>query len=246
VELPADPTDYKSLLSFMMHELRRIQGVLGQHASDLLIAVKGEKPDAERIRLLSPLLVEEIFVLHNWLSLADFYLDPDQFAKEPRKVVNLFGVFYRVKQGLARRAKTKSVTIEMRDTREYAIAAHPIIGIVPYLILDNALKYAPKSSHVTVKFEETGTAIAVRVNSMGPRVLPEEVPNILEPGVRGRNAEFLNVGGSGQGLALLNAICKYHEALVTITVGDRVLSLNGVDYSNFELALTFKKRPASA
>jgi light-regulated signal transduction histidine kinase (bacteriophytochrome) len=241
MDLPDDPTDYKRLLSFMMHELRRIHEVLDQNATQLSVAVKGSRADVVQIRPLAHRVVEGIYILHNWLAIADFYLDPDQFAREPRRRINLHQLFYKAKVNLSVRSKARGVTLQLVGLGEFFTEAHPIIGIVPYLLLDNALKYAPRASKVHIALSEEGPSNVIRVSSVGPLVFPDELPHIWEAGIRGRGAQQVTVSGHGQGLALLRAICVYNDATVSASSDRSSYSLNGVDYSQFAVELRFQK-----
>jgi len=239
---PSDPTNYKELLSFMMHELRRIQEVLMTNATQLSLGIKGASLDAPRIRTYVPLVLEELYVFHAWLSIADFYLDPIQFAREALREVNLHGLFYKAVVNLDRRSKEKGAKIKLRGEGQFVVMAHPILSIVPYLLLDNSIKYCPTSGEIEIVLEQSGTQITVRVTSMGPRVSADELPTLTQAGVRGKLAEQVSRAGHGQGLALLAAICRYHKATLNISSDpDTSVPLCGIPYSPFVVEMQFAK-----
>jgi two-component system phosphate regulon sensor histidine kinase PhoR len=83
-------------------------------------------------------------------------------------------------------------------------------------LVDNALKYAPKSGVVTIRAQRQGDAIAIRVSDRGPGVPPDERERIFERFVRGASASQSDGGslapirGSGIGLALVKHIAESH------------------------------------
>lgn len=240
---PADPTDYKNLLAFMMHELRRIHEVLDSNATQLSIAVRGESADVPRIRNVVPLMLEELYVMHSWLSIADFYLDPAQFARQPKQRISLFRLFDKARRQLSRRAKSRSLQIHLDGDGEHAITGGSLFGIVPYILLDNALKYAPSSGRIDISFRFAQGFQVVEVSSVGPHVEEEEVPRLFEPGERGKWASTVTREGNGQGLALLRAICLYHEGTVKATSSPHVTMFNKIPYSTFAIEVAFPAAP---
>jgi two-component system, OmpR family, phosphate regulon sensor histidine kinase PhoR len=83
-------------------------------------------------------------------------------------------------------------------------------------LVDNALKYAPKTRVVTIRTQREGDAIAIRVIDEGPGVPSDERERIFERFVRGASASQREGGsmppvrGSGIGLALVKHIAESH------------------------------------
>jgi two-component system, OmpR family, phosphate regulon sensor histidine kinase PhoR len=83
-------------------------------------------------------------------------------------------------------------------------------------LIDNALKYAPKSGIVTIRAQRQGDGITIRVIDRGPGVPPDERERIFERFVRGASASQQDGGsrppvrGSGIGLALVKHIAESH------------------------------------
>lgn len=71
-------------------------------------------------------------------------------------------------------------------------------------LVDNALKYSPSNSLVTIDFQEVDYELVFSVSSYGPRIGDDEYDKIFEPFYRGRNAKAQNLGGSGVGLGLVH------------------------------------------
>jgi two-component system, OmpR family, phosphate regulon sensor histidine kinase PhoR len=81
-------------------------------------------------------------------------------------------------------------------------------------LIDNALKYAPRSEVVTVKTRRENGSVVVRVVDRGPGVPQEDRERIFERFVRGSTSKAQGadqpVRGSGIGLALVKHIAESH------------------------------------
>ena len=73
-------------------------------------------------------------------------------------------------------------------------------------LLDNAIKYSPQKTSVTVSAEEYETFVRINVRDEGPGIPEEELPEIWKRFTRGKNAEAASQDGVGIGLYLARAI----------------------------------------
>ncbi len=80
-------------------------------------------------------------------------------------------------------------------------------------LLDNALRYCPSGSQVTVSVISNGT---LGVEDNGPGISPEEREHIFERFHRGFD---IRAEGSGLGLAIVKEIAEIHGGKVTATEG---------------------------
>jgi two-component system sensor histidine kinase KdpD len=83
-------------------------------------------------------------------------------------------------------------------------------------VLENALKYSPAGSPVTVSAEFTGGAIVIGVADRGPGIDPDERERIFEKHYRGR-ASRSGVSGMGLGLASAKCIMEAHGGEIRTT-----------------------------
>src|SRR3546814_11997957 len=65
------------------------------------------------------------------------------------------------------------------------VVGPPIFEIIPFVIVENALKYAPTGSEVLVKFEEKTDEILIRFDSLGPVIGDKEKNRIFGRSYRG-------------------------------------------------------------
>lgn len=82
-------------------------------------------------------------------------------------------------------------------------------------LLDNALRFAPPGSSVTLDIGTEGHELVVRVADRGPGFPPEFLPHAFERFRRADDARSRADGGSGLGLAIVLSVTEAHRGTVT-------------------------------
>jgi signal transduction histidine kinase len=83
-------------------------------------------------------------------------------------------------------------------------------------LIDNALKYSPNGSQVTVGSGKHDSEIFLRVSDRGPGIAPEERELIFEQFYRARRSDDRGIQGAGIGLALVKKVMQAHGGKVTL------------------------------
>lgn len=236
-----EETNYKELLSFIMHDLRHINAMIVDSARLLSMATKGARIDEQSLRSHAEIIFEQSAALSSWLAIADMHIDPDRFAKEPLRRVSLHEIFFKARENRRRLARERHIVVSIGGEGKFYVDAHPVIDIMPYLLLDNAVKYSPNNGKILIALDEGGFVHRVKIESMGPHVDDDEVLQLGTVGFRGRHARRRTEVGSGQGLALLKTICDYHAARLSMASAKNVVDLSGVPYSTFTVDIEIPK-----
>jgi signal transduction histidine kinase len=90
-------------------------------------------------------------------------------------------------------------------------------GVIPHTFLDNAAKYAPRGSTVTLGFVETMDEIRFSATSFGPKIARDERESIFDLFFRGKAAVERIAEGTGFGLALAQHIAKEVGAELSVS-----------------------------
>jgi two-component system phosphate regulon sensor histidine kinase PhoR len=98
-------------------------------------------------------------------------------------------------------------------------------------LLDNAIKYSPENSLVSIKIIETDDVIRLHISDEGKGILAEDLPYIFERYYRCQQQRHSSKLGSGLGLAIVKKICDLHHSTISVTS-----QLNKGSEFNFELA----------
>jgi two-component system, OmpR family, sensor kinase len=77
-------------------------------------------------------------------------------------------------------------------------------------LVDNALRFAPRDSEVTISAEMTGPMLVIEVCDRGPGFPPSFLPRAFERFARPDQGRARDSGGAGLGLSIVQAIAQAH------------------------------------
>ncbi len=80
-------------------------------------------------------------------------------------------------------------------------------------IIDNAIKYSPKQSEVTISTKETDKYIVINFQDQGRGIMPEEIPYIFDAFYRSASGE--GISGHGLGLSAAGTIIRQHGGRIS-------------------------------
>ena len=83
-------------------------------------------------------------------------------------------------------------------------------------LLENAAKYSPEETPITVSAEARGRMVEVSVADRGPGIDDIEQSLVFEKFYRGRDQRY-RVQGTGMGLAISKAIVEAHGGTIGLT-----------------------------
>ncbi|MEY9401759.1 hypothetical protein ABIF66_002927 [Bradyrhizobium japonicum] len=107
------------------------------------------------------------------------------------------------------KANAKGINLELRGPSRSLTYGPSPFDLVPYAIIDNAIKYAPANSSVDICVIDGVTDTRVKVRSLGPSIEPHEQRKIFEKGYRGKYAQR-TPQPSGLGLAAAKDLLDEH------------------------------------
>lgn len=107
-------------------------------------------------------------------------------------------------------------------TLQTALAARGLVEIdsarieqVVLILIDNAGKYSPPETLVTLRSVTRGEEIVIEVEDRGPGIPAAELPNIFERFYRVDKARSRRQGGAGLGLAIARSIVVAHGGRIS-------------------------------
>lgn len=113
--------------------------------------------------------------------------------------------------------KNHHIRVELeKDLPLVSVDAKALAEVV-YTLLDNAAKYSPENSQITVKAVVAGEQVQISVNDEGNGILPEIREKVFEKFFRD---EANPVGGLGLGLAIAHGIIESHDGKIWIETGE--------------------------
>jgi signal transduction histidine kinase len=123
----------------------------------------------------------------------------------------------------------------------------PLFQTIPFIIIDNAIKYSPRNHNINIRGMEFENSIAIEIESFGPMLLEHERSKIFSFEFRGDLAQKHTDDGSGIGLNTLKQLVDtIHNGSVGFKqdYGKRK-TISGIDYVPTFVKVVFPIAPES-
>lgn len=132
----------------------------------------------------------------------------------------------------------KRITPKIQGSNFARTYGPPIFELIPFVIIENAVKYSPVGGSIDVHFSENSGVVTVEFISMGPRLSDNEQRRIFEKNFRGDAARELQSGGSGIGLFGAKTLLETHyEGQISVRQENIAKWIDGKNFykTNFEI-----------
>lgn len=233
----------KDFVKDIVHEIRNINAQIISKADNLAYQLQNQnnrkkKPEwGEISRNILSLgeVIETRFLCY------DISVNPESLLIGGTKITSIYKKFDKMRMCFNDLAKEKNINIKFSHTCDVSIDAYNSFELVPYLIIDNLIKYTIPGNDAVISFNKFEKNLSIEVRSCGPYVKNDEIDKITKKGFRAEAAIKYNKKGSGIGLSLLKKICDIHSISVEIEstkVEGKVR--DSVDIGIFKLVLMIK------
>ncbi len=236
--------DYQSKIETLdntFHELRKLNGRLKASVEwlTMLLDNSGYQQDA----MLSK-ASKDIFAASQLISIRlstyDLILNPNSALNYAKSPLAIYKKFDKVARLLDYQAQESGTTIKITGNSYCTYECSDMVELLPFLLLDNAIKYTMWGHDTYLSFQETGNKLTVTVKSFSIRPVAHELNSLLERGVRSRNVNSDKVG-QGLGLYLARYICDSNNISINLSLGKRIeVDNKGIKYSDFIVTLQFE------
>lgn len=232
LQLEADTT--REILNNTLHEIRRFSAQLSKFC-ERISRDTHENPSLNQAALSA---FYTAGMISSRLAYTDIELNPKAIESQTPLRSGIFKKFDKAKRILAEEAKSRNVNISLIGESRTEIEALPVFELLPFVILENAIKYSPQNQAIEVIFESVSGKQLVTVKSYGPDVTDDELPRVFEKGFRG--ALTKSMPGEGLGLFLAKRVCDFHGISIHAEVRSRSkYQFNGVRHSEFLIVIQF-------
>lgn len=228
------------MVDFSIHEVRRFNGEIKRISEELLLKKDSDVNYVQK-------RVKSIFASSSLISVRlnafDLEENPEVITSQSKFNSGVFKKFQKASHCLDIYARDRGVKImPFIGTSHMTIDMYQIFDLIPFVILENAIKYSPKDQNVSVQFEEINqNSLTVSVSSIGPYNTNEEIERIFKKKSRGAQAELLDGTGGGYGLYFAKMICDMHNIIISAKSGMPMFELNGIQFGDFTLVLKIER-----
>lgn len=227
----------RDLVNFCLHEVRKYNLIIKRSSEEFLTS--NNKPAVDSERHMKTIFASSSSIT-NRLNIYDFENNPQIITASTPFQASVFQKFQKASHCLEIYARDAGVRISsFKGQLRNSIDMFPIFDFVPHVLLENAIKYSPKSQDIEVSFEGDNNSFEVTVESIGPNVTKEEILKIFEKTNRAHFARLVDTSGGGYGLYFAKLICDLHNIELTAESGDPIIHINNIPYSKFVVKLSY-------
>ena len=230
------------LVDDLIHEIRSYNKLLNERATGLSYETQRQNLNKQSIEIHANMILDMSYKIKYWIDYVDYQFNENSFESmvfSPRSLYKTFDKAVRHFRRISRKGN-RDINIFFNGESRGLTKSNEIIGILPYLLFENAMKYSPNGSDITLKIIELNDLIEIKMTSSGPYIEPNERESIFNKGFRGINAKALTDNGKGRGMSFIKFICDLHNADLKIIFGNKYsYKLDDIDYSDFEVVMSF-------
>ena len=197
----------KEVMDDTLHELRKLNNILKKQAFFL-------KSEAGQHKNMLPIVLERAQnilsssqLVSTRLDAYDFTLNPGIIEVNPKIKTNIYKKFEKARHCLELITKEKNIEIKFSGSSRDTIYCYSIIDILPFILLENAIKFSPKDGTVICQFIEVkGKISEIIVSNKANLPDKKELSKLTVKGYRGSSSQ--DVSGTGRGLHIAKLICE--------------------------------------
>lgn len=227
-------SEYEAMLvRGVFHEVRRLSRDINSQSAELIKNFQGDET-------ISP-IVDNILASLQLLSIRvdsyELYKNPGAITSATQPNITIYKKFDKARYILNAQAKAKKINLKFNNQSYFVINGYEIFDLLPYILLDNAIKYSLKKQDVEIYFDDKNKTVVIK--NLGPQINKDELSEIFKHGYRGVNSTAFD--GSGLGLYLAKQIADLHGIKLRADSHEKVdFKFGGVPYSEFSMQLFFK------
>lgn len=223
----------------LLHDIRKLDGLV-KNKSEEIVAQYNDSMDeslhdvTQKVRNISAM--EELISCK--YATYDLVSNIQLLSIGNKTSVSVYKKFDKIRYILLN-YKNKGTRIDFEGETEFSYKVNlSYFEVLPFLLMENAVKYSKDGHSISVKFEELGSGLNILIESYGPYCSKEEVSYLFEKNYRGDVAKKVTSEGTGIGLYLAREICKQHGIDICIDT-EYSKKNNGIPYGYFRVYLKF-------
>ena len=232
----------ETIYQSFVHEIINIIPILNK-SSDIIIdgvSDKG-KVDIQGLEYHSQIIKDAVELINLNAAILNLELNPDFYTYQQKQYIDLLPIFKRAAKIFKLKSSNRKINLVINGEELPKAHAFPIIKIIPYILLDNCIKYSPSSQAIDIEYSVIGKSCLITINSLGPYVPISEIPKLTQKFYRGENSVNSEIEGKGLGLYILDKLCTMNNIKFEFTSKDTNFKYNGINYATITQTLEIVK-----
>ena len=109
--------------------------------------------------------------------------------------------------------------LHTKDRFDFNVLLFDSFQLVPFILLDNAMKYSPNNERILISFSyDQNEDVVIETKSIGPKPTVSDLNLLFQKGFRDKSVLNKNIQGSGLGLSIAKDICKLNDVEISIRI----------------------------
>lgn len=155
--------------------------------------------------------LEEVITLQN---LTNQLLTLTQSPSTSRQIISLKSLVSSAQKQVSQIAHQKQITISTKIPKTKLIADRHTLTQALVIIFDNAIKFSPPKSTITVSATNFTNSIKLRIKDQGIGISSQDLPHIFDRFYR-TDFSRSSTNGFGLGLSIANHIITHHQGKIS-------------------------------
>jgi signal transduction histidine kinase len=225
--------DETTLIRGILHEVRRLSREIESQRCELRnYQVPNKKTTA---------IIENIYATTQLISTRidtyELYKNPSAITKATQPCIDIYKKFDKARFIIDAQANNKDIKLSFSGEFHLFFEGYEIFNLLPYILLDNAVKYTRPGMEINVNFDES--LQSVEIINIGPKVKKDQIDHIFEKSFRGEYSKDFE--GTGLELFMARQITELHRIECSAYSSDVIeFHINNIPYSEFKIILDFK------
>jgi len=207
----------REFVANVSHELKTPVTSIQGFAETLLEGARDNPEDLDRfLRIIARQSSRLADIIDDLLTLSRLESAPlDELLAIDRYV--LCDILESCREACRGRAEEKDIAIIVDCSGEVEVMAdRSLLTQAVINLIENAVKYSPEHTRVTVSGSRDGRRVRITVADQGPGIPEHHVPRLFERFYRADKARSRRLGGTGLGLAIVKHIAGVHQGDVGV------------------------------
>ncbi|NPV22129.1 sensor histidine kinase [Bradyrhizobium aeschynomenes] len=225
-------------LILLVHDLRQLSSAI-YNAAFQARADFDKRPHQSRDLIDTVLATQALLSVR--IDALDLSSNPELHASQ---TIAVYRKVDKMVRSLRQLAENKRIELTLTGSSFGQAWGPDVFELIPFSLIENAIKYSPVGNNVTVKVLELSDSIKIEVTSLGPQIELDEFTKIFDRHYRGRNASETGRTGSGIGLERVRMLVEdyFHGRVWATQETQSRLQIGTVPYHNVTFHVEVPRR----
>ena len=222
-------------LAMLIHDLRALSNSIYNPAVEAQSLLIDQDIDEAKKRIDTVIAAQGILRMRtDALDFSGNALDP-----EDRSEIPIYKKIDKVQRCFKSLAYSQGKSVSLKGGSFRKVRGQDVFELVPYTIIDNAVKYSPRGYEISVDVSDHGSQTKMVVKSYGPKIEEDEKSSIFGKYSRGRAAIDTKNPGTGVGLSIASKIIdEVFSGSISVEQRSNYIELDGLNYFETDFIVT--------